>query len=458
MPTSNLRLKWLSAACLPVGLLQAGALAAADPEPNRAGDLYTMSALVQEVSRSNPQIAGVRNQVRVAQARLASTRNALLPAIAANGVLQRRKLDVKNGGPGDAEFTAGQANVEARMRLYDGNRSNNTIKVARQELASLQAVLDSTESDVLLDLLTAAADVHRDRQITQYAKMQSEAISQQLKATSRRLQFGEATGTDEALARARLASSEATVLSAEEDLAASATRFTRISGQPGSVVPPLPATIPLPESLPAAHARALAASPRLIAAKRTAAAAGYAARFASGALYPQIDAVGGYEYLTGGVANLFTGKLPDDRSAAYGGVEVRVPIFQPRDYSEIRRARAFRDQRFSEMKQAERVVTEEVAIAWSGWRSAQQTIDASRIAVAAQEQAAEGVRREWIGGNRTLNEVLDAQNQLLNARVTLERSIRNEFVARASVLAAIGALQPEAILPPSESVPPRPGA
>ena len=129
----------------------------------------------------------------------------------------------------------------------------------------------------------------------------------------------------------------------------------------------------------------------------------------------------------------------------YGGLELRVPIFLPKDHAEIRRARAVRDQRLSQIEIAERSVAEDVASAWTRWQSAKNTIVTADAAVAATEQAIAGLKKEAIGGNRTLTEVLDAQNSLLSAQVTLERARRSEFVARASVLAAIGRLDVDAI-------------
>lgn len=406
----------------------------------------TMIELARRVVDANPTIAVQRQQVRIAKARLQAVEANYLPTIEANGIVQKREIDVKNGGVGDARFVAAQASVEARVRVYDGDRTYNAIKIAQAELAAAEAVLEATISDTLLELLTAAADVHLDRKIRQYSELQSAAIGEQLRATARRLEFGESTRTDENLAKARLATSQAGIVSATEQLNVSGYRFRAVSGQSGTVVPSLPTLAPLPDSLTEAQTLAAAESPRLRAAQHNAEAGKKGVNFAAGALLPQLDAVGGYEYLTGGVANLFTGKLPDDRSALYGGIELRVPVFQPREFAEIRRARAVRDQRLSQTEAAGDTVEQEVATAWTRWQSAKSTIGAAGTAVAAIEKAAEGIKRESVEGNRTLADVLDAQNELLSARIALERAIRNEFVARAGVLAAIGALDADAVL------------
>ncbi len=408
--------------------------------------MSTMDALARLVVETNPEIAAQRQQVRIARARMQAAEAGYLPSIEANGLVQKREIDIKNGGPGDARFVAAQGSIEARVRVYDGDRTYNAVQVAKAELASAEAALQAVTSDILLELLTTAADVHAHRQIKQFSQAQSDAIAEQLRVTLRRLEFAESTRTDENLAKARLSTSQAGILAATEELNISGNRFRAVSGQSATVVPPLPALAELPGSLTQAQALAVDASPRIKVARLNADASKKGINFAKGALFPQLDAVGGYEYLTGGVANLFTGKLPDDRSALFGGIELHVPVFQPRDYAEIRRARAVRDQRLAQTDYAERTVSEEVATSWTRWQSAKSTIVAAEAAVDAIAQAAEGIKKESVGGNRTLAEVLDAQNELLAARITLERAIRNEFVARAGVLAATGNLSAETVL------------
>lgn len=423
-----------------IGLAMALAMPVSAKAQDGAG---SMQELVRSVIEENPQIAAQRNAVRVIEARLAAAKGNYLPTLEANGLVQRRQLDVKKGGPGDTTFTAGQASVDVRWRMFDGFRTENGVDVAQAELDSGRAVLDGTISEVLYALLTATANIHRDRKVEQYARQQNDAIGEQLKATTRRLEFGDATRTDENQAQARLALSEAGVLAAQEELLVSSAEFEEVSKRPAGDVPQLPRLPNLPASVEEARQAALTDSPRIRAAKANAEAAREGVNFARGALAPTVDAVAGYEYLTGGVANLFTGELPQDRSALYGGLEVRVPIFQGgKEYAEVRRAKAVKDQRAAQIEQETRRVDQEVVSGWARWKSALATIDAAQKAVAANEKAAEGVRKESIGGNRTLLDVLDAQNELLAARVTYERAVRNEFVARAALLATLGRLNP----------------
>ena len=151
----------------------------------------TMAALARYVVTSSPDIAAQRQQVRIAEARLQAAEAGYLPTIEANGTVQRREIDIKNGSStNDARYTAGQAGIEARLRFYDGDRTYNSVKIAKAELEATSAGLDAITSDTLLELLTSAADVHLNRKILEYSQAQSEAIGEQLRATSRRLEFG----------------------------------------------------------------------------------------------------------------------------------------------------------------------------------------------------------------------------------------------------------------------------
>lgn len=406
----------------------------------------TMKELAVIVVETNPQVAAQRAAVRALEERVSAANGGYLPTVEANGLVQRRTLRAGGDTP-DSTFTATQAGIEARLRVFDGFRTPSAVKVSHAELAAGRAVLEGTISDVLLDLLRTTADVRLHRQVRNYAQQQHDSIAEQLRGTTRRLSVGEATRTDENQAEARLATSDAGILFAIEELQTSASEFEAVSGRPAETAPGLPSLAPLPASLEEALAIGQAESPRLLAAKQSARAAARGVDFARGALAPSVDLVAGYEYLSGGVANLFTGKLPNDRSAVYAGAEARVPIFTGgRNFAEIQRSRAVSDQRQAQVADTARVVVQEVTTAWARWKSAVATISAARTAVVANEKAADGVRTEAIGGSRTVLDTLDAENELLAARVTLERAVRNEYVARATLLAAIGRLDTDAIL------------
>ena len=78
--------------------------------------------------------------------------------------------------------------------------------------------------------------------------------------------------------------------------------------------------------------------------------------------------------------------------------------------------------------------------------------EGSKIAVAASESevraatvALQGVSKEAAGGQRTTLDVLNAQQELVNARVALVSAQRDRVVASYTLLASVGRLAPEVL-------------
>jgi outer membrane protein len=85
-------------------------------------------------------------------------------------------------------------------------------------------------------------------------------------------------------------------------------------------------------------------------------------------------------------------------------------------------------------------VREAVASAWAQFQSAEASIASNEAAERANEIAFEGVTKEQQVGGRTVLDVLNAEQELLNASVALVSAKRNAEVAAFGVLAANGSL------------------
>lgn len=400
----------------------------------------TMADLAREVVASSPRVEAQRQVVRQLRARVQDARSSRLPAVEGSAIVQRRRLDVV-GGPGDQVFTIGQGDVEARLPIADGGRAGAAIATARGELASGEATLKAIVNRVLLDLVTAVAELREARAVEVAVRQQRDAITALLATTRRRLEVRDATATDVALAQARLASADAALLEADNQRSAAETRYAEIVGRSGVATPSIPDLPAGAPTLTEATMRAAADAPGVLAARYAAEAGEATVAAARAALAPSVEAVAGYQYLTGGVANLFTGRLPNDRTATYGGVSARIPLFQRgAEYAEIARAKAFRGQRQAQAAQAVREAVRDVQLAWARRSSAAAIERAAREAVVANRQALAGVSREAGLGSRTTQEVLDAQTELLDAEIAGQRAERSAYVARATVLSALGQL------------------
>ena len=124
--------------------------------------------------------------------------------------------------------------------------------------------------------------------------------------------------------------------------------------------------------------------------------------------------------------------------------QLSVPIYQGgAEYSTIRQAKETLGQRRLDLDTARDQVQSTVTQAWGQLEAAKAQINATQAQVTAAEIALNGVREEARVGQRTTLDVLNAQQDLVNARVALVTAQRDRVVASYTVLAAVGGLSPQ---------------
>jgi len=267
-------------------------------------------------------------------------------------------------------------------------------------------------------------------------------LERQLQASQDRFRVGEVTRTDVAQSEARLENAKSQVLSAEAGLAGSRAQYRRVVGStPASLE--TPSVKPqLPANLDAAIEIAMEESPGVKSARHNEAAARHGVKTAKGALLPTVGAEVSYSNFNSGGFNGNTGLSSNSNAKSTTvGVQVTVPLYAGgQRYSSIRRAKQIRSQRMMEIHQAERIAQENVFVAWDNYRAAAGQITSTKAALRAFEIALEGVKQEAYVGSRTTLDVLNAEQELLNSRVSLVRAQRDEFVAAYSLISATGRL------------------
>ena len=87
--------------------------------------------------------------------------------------------------------------------------------------------------------------------------------------------------------------------------------------------------------------------------------------------------------------------------------------------------------------------------------TARAQVESSRAEIRAQEIALDGVQREAVVGSRTTLDVLNAEQELLSAKVNLVKAQRDESVAMLKIKSAIGLLTAHALRLPVASYDPK---
>ena len=342
-------------------------------------------------------------------------------------------------------FTAPERNlgINAQMLVpvYSGGAVRNAIRAADQRVEAGAADLRNTESTIFSQVVAAYMDVLRTEALARLAANNVAVLRTNLDATSDRFQIGDLTITDVAQSRSRLAVAEGDLQQAEAALIAARETYIRLVGSaPGELAPPPP--LPgLPETVGDAIVSALENNPNLIAAKERAQAAGYDTEVAGAGRLPTVGVFvnGDYSDFFGTLGGPIAANFAQSEKTANAGVRVTIPIFQGGlPAARQRQAGARETAALEDVIAAERQVIAETRATYSNWQAANGVIKSAQAAVEAAELSLEGVRAENSIGNRTILDVLNAEQELVNARAQLVTARRNAYVAGFNLLALMG--------------------
>jgi outer membrane protein len=339
--------------------------------------------------------------------------------------------------------------------LFDGWRTDNSIRQAEAGVFAARETLRLTEQQTLQNGATAYMNVLRDSAVVTLRKNNIVVLEAQLRVTQDRAELGDASATDVAQALGALARARTEFFTAQAALEASAARFRQIVGvEPKHLEPASSIEDLLPKSLEEAIAIAIVEHPGVVAAMRQVDAAEFAVKVNEGALLPTLSA----SLQVNQQYDSFFG-IPGARQfTAQASGALNIPIYQGGvEYASIRQAKAQLGQaRFNADLQRDSVRAGVVS-SFGQLRTAKAAIASGRIAVKAAETALKGVRDEAQFGERTTLDVLNAQQTLLNARVDLVTAQRDRVVASYAALGAIGLLSSERLRLDVETVDPARG-
>ena len=108
--------------------------------------------------------------------------------------------------------------------------------------------------------------------------------------------------------------------------------------------------------------------------------------------------------------------------------------------AKIRQSKYQKWQAQEQVLEAERLVTSNVTSAWEYMVANKAMITSIKEQVRANEIALDGVQKEEALGNRTILDVLDAYQELLNSNVEEVKARRNYYVSAMTLLQAMGRL------------------
>jgi len=391
---------------------------------------------------TNPTLTAQRESQKATDATVAIARAAGRPQISGTAGLNRdltRRGILDTGGSKGPTLSLG---ADLSVPLYTGGAVKNSVRAAETRVDAGRATLRAVEGDVFTQAVSAYMDVIRDRAIVELNQNNVKVLETNLEATQDRFQIGDLTRTDVAQSEARLQLGRSQLAGAQGQLTASEATYRQVIGHaPGQLAPPPPLP-PLPATSDQAVQIALADNPDLISISRQAIAAGYDVNVARAGRLPRLSGVASGTYvnvLRGSQPDPFTGNEIHTGTTTSVGLSAQVPIFQGGlPAARIRQAQAQQGQVLEQVVGTERAVVQAARAAFASYDAAQRTIQSETVAVQANELALEGARAEQSVGTRTVLDVLNAEQELLQSQVTLVTAKRDAYVAGFQLLNAMG--------------------
>ncbi len=392
--------------------------------------------------RSNPTIRAERARQRGTDEQVPQAKSGWRPVVSSN-VSVAHEWDIARQqsifGTTGSKYTTSEsspatASIQITQPIFRGFKTVEGIKAAEANVEAGRQQLLAVEQEILFSAVQAYMNVIRDRKILNLRQQNVKVLRDQASAARQRFDVGEVTRTDVAQSNARVSQSQADVAGAKAQLATSVANYVSVTGkEPGTLKSPKLAY--LPKSLNESLAIAQKVNPNILAAAHVADSAKHAIEVTKGDLLPEASVRASAQSTDdwsrdGGLASSFS---------VAGNVS--IPIYeQGRVYSAVRQAKQEESRRKIQIIESTRSVREGVTSSWASLEAARSTIQSARQQVSAAELAASGVREEYLVGSRSTIDVLNAQQEVLNARVALVAAERNQVVASYQVLGSIGKL------------------
>jgi len=399
---------------------------------------------------TNPQLAAQQAALRATDEGVAIANGGWRPTISAGGTYAYQQFffsPVIIPGFGSISSVSAhpiQGAITVTQPILRGGRTIAQIGRAKALVRAGRAQLLAAEQTVLLSAATAYMDVVRDTAILGLRQHNVELLKKQAEATQAQFNAGSLTRTDVAQSQARLAASQSDLTAAQSQLEISRANFMQAIGRVPEALENEPALPPaLPTGADDSITLALKQNPAIVSARESEIAADYSVDDAIGTMLPTLSVQGQYGHSQGSLISPFgTSNASGSASNSLTVTgQLNVPIYQAGvEEATVRQAKELHAQAQLNVAVSDRQVRQAVASTWAQFEAAEASIASNEAAQRANEIAFEGVTKEQQVGGRTLLDVLNAEQELLNASVALVSAKRNAEVAAFQVLAASGAL------------------
>lgn len=425
--------------------------------PSSAGAM-TLEEAVQQAIDTNPEVGAASGNRRAIEQELRQARSFYLPQLDVTAEVGPSRIEDsttrRSGGDDYANGSREVYRATLRQRLFDGFETDSQVAREKARLRSAAHSVYDTAEFLALNVVNQYLEVQRQRQLLEIAENNVDVHEEILELVRDRLDRGAGSTADVSQTQARLFQARSTITQREQDLQDAVARFRRLVGQPPGQLEDVDAPRDaMPQNERAALEVAVENNPQIRARQADVEAATAGIDVAESDLYPSVnlEAQSSYRDETDGAQTYeheHRVMLQFEWTLFAGGRNVAARN------EAIERASQARSERMNVMRE----VREELRRSWNALRAERRRFNEQQRVVASNLETRDAYRDQFQVGQRTLLDVLDAENELFTARGQLATARINRVFAQYRIIALTGNLMPTlGAQPPETASPEEPG-
>lgn len=408
-------------------------------------EIDTFEQILALTYQNNPALQAERAKLRAVDERVPQALSGWRPNVQANADIGKTNGNTQQVGNNNTNTSNTSINVT--QPIFKGFRTTAAVESAEAVVKAQRANLLDAEQTILLNTAKAYLDVVQAQSTLAINTDNENVLQQQFNATLERFDIGELKMTDVSQAQSRLIAAKVSRLQAEGDLSNQKIIFAKLVGKlPGTLQQP-DLKLSLPQTQQEAMRLSLEKNPKIISANYNAEAAHSNIKASKGNLLPEVNLIASASH-SNQDGNFYQ---QDNENTTALLARVTMPLYKTgEDYSRIREAQQTEKQRRLENIDVTNKAKEDVFTSWQSLMTARLAMTGRQEVIQASQEALEGVKQESVMGTRTILDVLNAEQELLNAKVNLVRAIHDEALSSLQLKASIGELTAETLRLPTQ--------
>lgn len=406
------------------------------PYSSNASDIVSLQDSIDKSLKSNPRVIIAKKNFEIAQEQVNQALSGWRPDLSSNLSVMKPYIDGNNFGNSDGVIEK-SFDFNITQSIYSGGRTISDTKRAELLVKVNESYLRLIENEVIFDTVTAYMSVVSGKELLDLARLSNNIINEQLRAVNERFLVGEVTITDVKHAEAKLAGSEADIVISSANFHSNIARYKNIVGEYKNdleaVIDPIVCFSDLNIALDSAFVK----SPLAEIARYNEVIEQYKIDLVYGELLPDIKLIASYDK-TYDSAFAAGGNSTDKRI----GLNMVVPIYRSGSIrSRLFQAEINKNKYKYETAKALREIENNVVAKWQSFEGARSEIIARIKQVEAAQFARNSMHEEAGFGNRSILDVLDLDQSLIDAKRSLILAKENEITSSYGLAVTVDCLR-----------------